>query len=169
MGACVRCRCVHPFPSRFRLTTVLVEFDIDAGPTVDALYPPLTLRPAEIETLYTPYIISVQASNCVTEHFVHSRTRCNSTKGSNAFIPHTRTNKHIPRLRERPVSEDGFIYGFSYFIQRRDTSKRGYQQVDLLFDHELLYSFFSAIPRHVDEIPISIPIFLHHQPLRSSI
>lgn len=31
---------------------------------------------------------------------------------------------------KRPASEDGFIYGYSYFTQRRDeTSKRGYQQV----------------------------------------
>jgi len=52
MGSCVRCRCVFPFPSCFRLTQNLVEFDIDTGPTVDALYPPLKLRPAEMETLY---------------------------------------------------------------------------------------------------------------------
>lgn len=30
----------------------------------------------------------------------------------------------------RPQTEDGFLYGFSQFTQRRDaTSKRGYQQV----------------------------------------
>lgn len=32
-----------------------VEFDIDTGPTVDGLYPPLTLHPAEAETLYQLY------------------------------------------------------------------------------------------------------------------
>lgn len=36
----------------------------------------------------------------------------------------------------RPFGEDGFIYGFSYFIQRRDAmSKRGYQQVVLALIH----------------------------------
>lgn len=30
----------------------VVEFDVDTGPTVDGLYPQLTLRPAERETLY---------------------------------------------------------------------------------------------------------------------
>lgn len=35
---------------------------------------------------------------------------------------------------DRPVSNDGFMYGFSHFTQRRDpTSKRGYQQVSLIF------------------------------------
>ena len=46
---------------------------------------------------------------------------------------------HSFRIREqfttvssdnRPPNKDGFIYGFSHFIQRRDpSSKRGYQQV----------------------------------------
>ncbi len=31
---------------------------------------------------------------------------------------------------DRPMSKDGFMYGFSHFTQRRDpSSKRGYQQV----------------------------------------
>ena len=33
---------------------------------------------------------------------------------------------------DRPRSDDGFVYGFSYFTQRKDpSSKRGYQQVRL--------------------------------------
>ena len=42
---------------------------------------------------------------------------------------------------ERPVCNDGFLYGFSHFTQRRDpSSKRGYQQVPSLFrrDERLL-------------------------------
>lgn len=42
----------------------------------------------------------------------------------------------------RPFGEDGFIYGFSYFIQKRDVmSKRGYQQVVLLLTlRSIIYS-----------------------------
>jgi hypothetical protein len=32
----------------------------------------------------------------------------------------------------RPVSSDGFLYGFSYFTRRKETtSERGYQQVNV--------------------------------------
>lgn len=35
---------------------------------------------------------------------------------------------------DRPHSVDGFVYGFSHFTQRRDSSsKRGYQQVCEIF------------------------------------
>jgi hypothetical protein len=54
MGARVRRRCVSPFPFPFLADLLFaVEFDIDTGPTVDGLYPPLTLHPSEKETMYT--------------------------------------------------------------------------------------------------------------------
>lgn len=61
---------------------------------------------------------------------------------------------HSFRIREqftalssdkRPPKNDGFIYGFSHFIQRRDSSsKRGYQQVSLPCSHEPSYRLSST-------------------------
>jgi hypothetical protein len=65
--------------------------------------------------------------------------------------------------QSRPTSKDGFIYGYSYFTQRRDAnSKRGYQQVKGLFKLAILVitnPTYSAIHRHSDTPTISCLIF----------
>ena len=76
---------------------------------------------------------------------------------------------HSFRIREqftsvpsdnRPPNKDGFIYGFSHFIQRRDpSSKRGYQQVNTnpftLFYESSYWLFTQAFPRYSYATPIS--------------
>lgn len=61
------------------------------------------------------------------------------------------------RLNEtRPTSEDGFIYGYSYFAQRRDANaKRGYQQVSVWRA--------CVTDAHHSRFQRSVVILTHHQ------
>ncbi len=62
-----------------------VEFDIDTGPTVDGVFPPLNLQPAESETLYVHvFMIGLNPKHHFqqfTVHFVHCLIPYNSIKG----------------------------------------------------------------------------------------
>jgi hypothetical protein len=64
--------------------------------------------------------------------------------------------------RARPLSNDGFIYGYSHFTQKKDrSSKRGYKQVSHFFG-----DLDNSLTKHVVEIPrtfipVPIPYFVH--------
>ncbi|KAF9532638.1 hypothetical protein CPB83DRAFT_784718 [Crepidotus variabilis] len=117
---------------RWILGIAVVEFDIDTGPTVDAVYPPLTLSPTELETLaFCAFPDSLQFDQGSQIHSFRLRERTSSTPPN-----------------DRPKTQDGFIYGYSHFMQKRDsTSKRGYQQRSLviLTQHQFPALFSSLI------------------------
>ncbi|PPR05961.1 hypothetical protein CVT24_004625 [Panaeolus cyanescens] len=116
---------------RWILAIVVVEFDLDDGPVIDGLYPPFDLLPSESENIaFSAFPDSIQ------------------------FDQGSQTHSFRFRLQPRPSGEDtvstidGFIYGYSHFIQRRDaSSKRGYHQrsVVLLTQHPLPALFHSLV------------------------
>ncbi|TFK35563.1 hypothetical protein BDQ12DRAFT_687965 [Crucibulum laeve] len=127
---------------RWILGIAVVEFDIDDGPTIDAIFPPLQLLPAESENIaFSAFPDSLQfdqGSQC------HSfRIREQWTKRPN---------------EKRPRTEDGFLYGYSHFTQKRDAaSKRGYQQRSLVILTHLPYpALFSSL------VSIFGPLFQSH-------
>ncbi|CAA7266811.1 unnamed protein product [Cyclocybe aegerita] len=111
---------------RWILGIAVVEFDLDDGPVVDGVYPPLVLSPAETETLaFCAFPDSMQFDQGSQTHSFRIREQSQS----------------------RPPTKDGFIYGFSHFTQKRDsTSKRGYQQRSLVILTQHQYpSLFSSL------------------------
>ncbi|KAF8879304.1 hypothetical protein CPB84DRAFT_1687970 [Gymnopilus junonius] len=111
--------------------TSSVEFDLDSGPLVDGVYPPLTLLPGEYENIaFCAFPDSLQFDQGSQTH---------------SF----RVREHIgpQSSEERAPTIDSFMYGFSHFIQRRDSSsKRGYQQRSLVILTQHQYpALFSAI------------------------
>ncbi|KAL0577978.1 hypothetical protein V5O48_004015 [Marasmius crinis-equi] len=110
---------------RWILGIAIVEFDLDHGPVLEAVFPPLDLSPEE-------------SSNIAFSAFPDS---LQFDQGS---------QNHSFRIREpnhRPGSLDGFLYGFSHFTQRRDSqSKRGYDQRSLvILTHHPYPSLFTSL------------------------
>ncbi|KAF8183395.1 hypothetical protein BJ912DRAFT_1023213 [Pholiota molesta] len=118
---------------RWIMGIAVVEFDLDSGPVVEGIYPPLDLSPMESQNIaFCAFPDSMQFDQGSQPiHFVFaSKCRHNSAN--------------------RRPTEDGFIYGFSHFIQRRDSSsKRGYSQRSLVIltqhQYPALYSAISNI------------------------
>lgn len=62
---------------------------------------------------------------------------------------------------KRPANADEFIYGYSYFTQKRDpSSKRGYEQVrHQVFVRYVQAQIVVALSRHIDISPLSRILF----------
>lgn len=60
---------------------------------------------------------------------------------------HNPAEDKLLRLGDRrPQTEDGFLYGFSQFTQRRDaTSKRGYQQVHVIHSSHIVANRHNSV------------------------
>ena len=122
---------------------IVVNFDLDVGPVIHAIYPTLELTPAESENMYVGFLLITQKKFIVPfadrDFFVKRAFSAfpdslQFDQGSQAHSFRVRDNDASSRRPIRPItnptSNDGFIYGYSYFTQRVDsTSKRGYQQV----------------------------------------
>ncbi|KAL0065222.1 hypothetical protein AAF712_007733 [Marasmius tenuissimus] len=110
---------------RWVLGIAIVEFDLDHGPVLAAVFPDLDLTPEE-------------SSNIAFSAFPDS---LQFDQGS---------QNHSFRIREansRPGSLDSFLYGFSHFTQRRDSqSKRGYEQRSaVILTHHPYPSLFTSL------------------------
>ncbi|KAF9048763.1 hypothetical protein BJ165DRAFT_1579964 [Panaeolus papilionaceus] len=116
---------------RWILAMVVVEFDLDDGPVLDGIYPPLDLLPSESESIaFSAFPDSMQFDQGSQTHSFRIR------------------EQPRPQGEDKPETVDGFIYGFSHFMQRRDAlSKRGYHQcsVVLLTQHPFPALFNSLI------------------------
>jgi len=70
-----------------------VEFDLDSGPVIDGIYPPLTLLPSESENMCVCPHQNSRVADDLTVHFAHFQTRCNSIKAlkpiHSAFVSNT--------------------------------------------------------------------------------
>ncbi|KII89815.1 hypothetical protein PLICRDRAFT_108142 [Plicaturopsis crispa FD-325 SS-3] len=123
---------------RWILGLVLVEFDLDRGPVVSGSYPAFWISPSEAENIaFSAFPDSFQFDQGAQAHSFLIREDTASRK--NSVAP-----------QDRPLCADGYIYGFSYFTQRRDvTSKRGYQQraLVILTQHQYpgLFSHISTV------------------------
>ncbi|KDR78789.1 hypothetical protein GALMADRAFT_118246 [Galerina marginata CBS 339.88] len=116
---------------RWILGIAVVEFDLDSGPVVDGLFPPLMLLPAESENIA----------------FCAFPDSALFDQGSQTHSFRIREQTVTLSPDKRPPTKDGFIYGFSHFIQRRDSSsKRGYQQRSLVILTQHQYpALFSSL------------------------
>ncbi|KIJ96492.1 hypothetical protein K443DRAFT_282958 [Laccaria amethystina LaAM-08-1] len=119
---------------RWMLGIAAVEFDLEDGPVIDGIYPPLMLSPAERENIaFSAFPDSFQFDQGSQNHSFRIREEL----------------KGLANER-RPPSVDGFIYGFAHFTQRRDsTSKRGYSQSSIViltyYQYPALFSALASI------------------------
>ncbi|CCM04996.1 uncharacterized protein FIBRA_07194 [Fibroporia radiculosa] len=126
---------------------VIVDFDLELGPKVSCTYPPLDLSPSEAENIaFSSFPDSPQFDQGSQVHSF--RIRVHSSAEDKLLRPSS----------QRPISEDGYIYGFSHFTQRRDAaSKRGYQQRSVVILTHLAYpAFFYTLLNKLG------PAFLSH-------
>jgi len=131
-----------PKMRRWILGLVLVDFDLELGPVIHGVYPPLRLSSSESENIaFSSFPDSLQFDQGSQVHSFRIRDVDSSQE------PQSQSND------KRPVSEDGFIYGYSYFTQRRDeSSKRGYQQRSIVVLTHLQYpALFSSLATMLGE------------------
>ncbi|KAH8833955.1 hypothetical protein DL96DRAFT_1578924 [Flagelloscypha sp. PMI_526] len=109
----------------------IVEFDLDVGPIVDGVYPGMYLFPSETENLaFSAFPDSSQFQEGSEDHSFRIRQEAST----------------FPSAGKRPVSNDGFLYCYSHFTQRKDkTSKRGYHQRALVILTHLQYPFLFTV------------------------
>ncbi|KAK0204479.1 hypothetical protein DFS33DRAFT_1320461 [Desarmillaria ectypa] len=103
---------------RWILGIAIVDFDIDSGPVVNGIFPPLFLLPEESENIaFLSFPDSLQFDQGSQNHSFRIREHQLSISSE-----------------KRPAPIDGYIYCFSHFSQRRDPAlKRGYEQRSLVF------------------------------------
>ncbi|GBE88217.1 DUF1630-domain-containing protein [Sparassis crispa] len=113
--------------------TVFLDFDLEVGPKIRNVYPPLGFTLSEEENI--AFSSFPDAPHTEEGSQIHS-FRIRAHESLEGVLSH-----------QRPVTEDGFIYGYSHFTQRKDnTSKRGYQQRSLVLLSHLPYpSLFYAL------------------------
>ncbi|KAF9007539.1 hypothetical protein BDQ17DRAFT_1238106 [Cyathus striatus] len=115
------------------LGIAVVEFDVDDGPVIDAIFPPMFLLPSEEENIaFSAFPDSLQFDQGSQCHSFRVREQLRAIDDS-----------------KRPATIDGFIYGYSHFTQRKDPSlKRGYQQRSLVILTQYQYpALFTSIAR----------------------
>ncbi|KAJ6594236.1 hypothetical protein B0H19DRAFT_1012366 [Mycena capillaripes] len=116
---------------RWILGVAIVDFDVDDGPVITGIYPPLFVFPAEAENIaFSAFPDSPQFEDGSQDHSFRIRE---------SPLP-------LPGDR-RPAPKDGFMYGFAHFTQRKDaSSKRGYEQRSLvILTHHSYPAFFARI------------------------
>ncbi|KAI0833231.1 DUF1630-domain-containing protein [Trametes gibbosa] len=124
---------------RWTMGLATVNFDLEVGPKITSIYPPLSLSHAEAQNI-----------------------AFSSFPDSSHFDEGSRTHSFRIRLRSptegdvwdgdapRPKTIDGFIYGFSCFTRTKDaSSKRGYQQTSTVILTHLAYPslFYTLISK----------------------
>jgi hypothetical protein len=116
--------------SQWVLAFAIVNFDLDVGPVVCGVHPPLYLDPAEKENIaFSSFPDSLQFEQGSEVH---------SFRIQDLGVSHKQIV--LDHDINRPDSIDGYLYGYSHFSQRRDnTSKRGYQQTALVLLSHLQY------------------------------
>ncbi|KAJ7163926.1 hypothetical protein C8R43DRAFT_989186 [Mycena crocata] len=113
------------------LGVAIVDFDVDDGPVISGIYPPLLVFPAEAENIaFSAFPDSPQFEDGSQDHSFRIREHPIS----------------LPSDR-RPAPKDGYMYGFAHFTQRKDSaSKRGYQQRSLvILTHHSYPALFASI------------------------
>lgn len=134
--------------SQWVLAFAIVNFDLDVGPVVCGVYPPLYLAPAEKENIaFSSFPDSLQFEQGSEVHSFRVQDLGPSYK-----------HIGLDHANNRPDSIDGYLYGYSHFSQRRDnTSKRGYQQTSLVLLSHLQYpALFTILILKLG------PLFLSH-------
>ncbi|KAJ7454663.1 hypothetical protein FB451DRAFT_1049181 [Mycena latifolia] len=116
---------------RWIMGVAIVDFDVDDGPVITGIYPPLVIFPAEAENIaFAAFPDSPQFEDGSQDHSFCIREQVLSLSSD-----------------RRPAAKDGFMYGFAHFTQRKDSSsKRGYEQRSLvILTHHPYPAFFARI------------------------
>ncbi|KAH9928650.1 uncharacterized protein B0H18DRAFT_244155 [Fomitopsis serialis] len=114
---------------RWIMSLAIVDFDLEVGPKISCIYPPLDLSPSEeVNIAFSSFPDSPQFEQGSQTHSFRIR------------VHNPSEDKLLRPSQQRPQTEDGFLYGFSQFTQRRDAnSKRGYQQRSVVILTHLAY------------------------------
>ncbi|KAI0370326.1 DUF1630-domain-containing protein [Pilatotrama ljubarskyi] len=124
---------------RWILSLVTVNFDLEVGPKITSVYPPLSLFHAEAQNIaFSSFPDTSQFDEGSQTHSFRIRLR-NPDEGE-AWTGDA----------PRPSTIDGFIYGFSCFTRTKDdSSKRGYQQTSTVILTHLAYPslFYTLISK----------------------
>ncbi|CAL1716405.1 unnamed protein product [Somion occarium] len=91
----------------------IVDFDLEYGPKITKLYPALILSPSESENV--AFLSFPDAPQTEEGSYLHSFRIRHNNPGE---------DKLLRSDGDRPHSVDGFVYGFSHFTQRRDSSSK---------------------------------------------
>ncbi|TBU63105.1 hypothetical protein BD310DRAFT_945520 [Dichomitus squalens] len=121
---------------RWILSLVTVNFDLEVGPKITSIYPPLRLTHAEAQNIaFSSFPDSSQFEEGSQTHSFRIRSR-GLVEGEDWDVDAV-----------RPTTVDGFIYGFSCFTRTKDAlSKRGYQQTSIVILSHLAYpSLFDTL------------------------
>ncbi|KAH7105578.1 hypothetical protein BKA62DRAFT_754732 [Auriculariales sp. MPI-PUGE-AT-0066] len=115
--------------NRWTIAIAVVDFDIDTGPCIKELYPPVSLDSGLAQNIAFSAFPDASATEAFSE--VHS-FRIRYVSGS------------VP---EHAGSQDGFLNGFSHFTQRRDQQiRRGYfQRAVVMLTHHAFPSLFTSL------------------------
>lgn len=98
-------------PPRCVADSLSVEFDLDSGPVIDGIYPPLTLLPSESENMCVRPHPNSRVADDSTAHFAHFQTRCNSTRALKPIHSVFVSNIHLRQRKgqqRRMASFTGF-------------------------------------------------------------
>ncbi|KAH9856489.1 DUF1630-domain-containing protein [Lenzites betulinus] len=124
---------------RWTLSLATVNFDLEVGPKITSIYPPLRLTHAESQNI--AFSSFPDSSHFDEGSRTHSfRIRLRSPTAGEVW------DSDIPR----PTTVDGFLYGFSCFTRTKDaSSKRGYQQTSTVILTHLAYPslFYTLISK----------------------
>ncbi|KAI0035421.1 hypothetical protein K488DRAFT_76661 [Vararia minispora EC-137] len=119
------------------LGIAIVTFDLELGPTLACVFPQLRLYDFEAENIaFSSFPDSPQFREGCSIHSFRIRVRPSPLSSRSSV------------LSDRPELRDGFMYGYSYFSQRKDlTSRRGYSQwsIVILSQHPFVALFSSVI------------------------
>ncbi|KAH9902816.1 DUF1630-domain-containing protein [Cubamyces lactineus] len=123
---------------RWILSLVTVNFDLEVGPKITSVYPPLRLSHVESQNIaFSSFPDSSQFDEGSQTHSFRIRLRDPTGEDWDSDAP-------------RPITVDGFIYGFSCFTRTKDaSSKRGYQQTSTVVLTHLAYPslFYTLISK----------------------
>ncbi|PVF98053.1 DUF1630-domain-containing protein [Serendipita vermifera] len=108
------------------LCIAIVVFDVDYGPRIDVLVPPVDLTAAESENIAFASFPDTSTPHVGSQ--IHSFRIRASLAIQQEFYKAPEDSEDVI-----PGSRDDFIYGYCAFVQQRDTTvKRGYSQVSLV-------------------------------------
>ncbi|KAK7044084.1 hypothetical protein VNI00_007800 [Paramarasmius palmivorus] len=113
---------------RWILGIAIVQFDLDDGPVLDAVFPPIHFSPQEAANIaFSSFPDSLQFDQGSQNHSFRVR--------------------ELPDDERCPITNDGFLYGYAHFTQRRSPqSKRGYEQRSVvILTHHPYPALFTSI------------------------
>ncbi|KAK9323989.1 hypothetical protein V1517DRAFT_272801 [Lipomyces orientalis] len=101
-----------------------LDFNVDIGPEFECIYPPVNFSEQDLKTIcFSSFPEQSYSENALTFHTFRFKPTSNLQLPSSAFSP---------ILSQSPFPNEGYLYGYVVFQQRKDTSRvRHYSQKSL--------------------------------------